>query len=205
MIRVLIADDHAVMREGIKLSLNGEAEIVGEATTGAEALQLVARVPCDVLLLDLHMPDPSGVELITRLLDKVPSLRILVFTGEHKRELVMRALQAGAVGYLTKNSNPGGLAEAIRKVAGGGRLIDPELVNSLVFAGPGAQSPEALLSARELQILRMIAGGLALGVIADRLCISPKTVSTHKMRLMEKLDIDNNAELVRRAIEFGLA
>ncbi len=207
MIRVLIADDHAIVRGGLKQIVATTADIVvaGEATQGDEVLRQVAAGAIDLLLLDMAMPGPSGVDLIRRVLAERPGLPILVLSMHNEGQIVTRALKAGAAGYVTKDSEPEILLAAIRKIAGGGRFIDPTLVDTVVFESVRADGdPHELLTDRELQVLQLLAAGHAVGDIADRLHLSPKTVSTHKARLMEKLGIDNNADLVRYAIRYNL-
>ncbi len=206
MIRILIADDHAIVRSGLKqiLATAPDMEVATEATNGAEVLQHLSGASVDLLLLDMTMPGISGVELIKQLHDRYPLLPILVLSMHNEGQIITRALRAGAAGYVTKDSEPEVLLAGIRKVAGGGRFIDPSLVDSMVFDSGASEQPDALLTARELQVLTMIGEGRPLGEIADRLHLSPKTISTHKMRLMQKLAIDNNVDLVRYAIRHGL-
>lgn len=207
MIRILIADDHAMVRGGLKqiIATSDDLRVVGEAVDGPSALAEVARTPCDMLLLDMNMPGLAGIELIQRLRETHPALPLLILSMHNEGQIVTRALKAGAAGYVTKGSEPEVLLAAIRRIAGGGKFIDPSLVEAMVFDGGGeARALHDALSERELQILKMIAAGTPLGRIADRLHLSPKTVSTYKMRLMEKLAIDNNAELIRYATRHGL-
>ncbi len=207
MIRILIADDHAIVRGGLKQIVATTSDIVvaAEATKATEVMDLLHRVAFDLLLLDMAMPGGSGVELIQRLRVDRPSLPLLIFSMHNEGQIVARALKAGASGYVTKDSDPEVLLAAIRKVAGGGRFIDPALVDTIIFDVDGRdQSPHELLSEREFQVLHMIASGQPLGDIADYLHLSPKTVSTHKMRLMQKVGIDNNVDLIRYAIRHGL-
>jgi len=206
MIRVFIADDHAMVRGGLKqiIALGGDMEVVGEATDGNAVLAGLATTPSELLLLDMTMPGPSGVELIQRVRAAQPALPILVLSMHNEGQFVARALKAGAAGYVTKGSEPEVLISAIRKIAGGGRFIDPSLVEAMVFEAGEDRQPHEALSERELQILKLIATGLPLGRIADQLHLSPKTVSTYKMRLMDKLGIDNNAELIRYATRHEL-
>jgi len=206
MIRILIADDHAIVRSGLKqiLATAPDMAVAAEATNGAEVLQHLSGASVDLLLLDMTMPGISGVDLIRQLHERYPLLPILVLSMHNEGQIITRALRAGAAGYVTKDSEPEVLLAGIRKVAGGGRFIDPSLVDSMVFDSGASEQPDALLTARELQVLTMIGEGRPLGEIADRLHLSPKTISTHKMRLMQKLAIDNNVDLVRYAIRHGL-
>lgn len=207
MIRIAIADDHAIVRSGLKqiLAMTSDIVFVAEAANVSEVMDMVNRVAIDLLLLDMAMPGVSGVEMIPLLHQERSSLPILILSMHNEEPIVARALKAGAAGYVTKDSDPEILLAAIRKVASGGKFIDPALVEVMVFDGVERdESPQKLLSEREFQVLSMIAAGWTIGDIADQLHLSPKTVSTHKMRLMHKLEIDSNADLVRYAIRHGL-
>ena len=207
MIRIIIADDHAIVRGGLKqiFALTSDIVVVSEAAQSSEVLEQWRQIPCELLLLDLTMPGVTGVDLICRLHDEKPDLPILVLSMHNEGQIVARALKAGAAGYVTKDSEPEILLAAVRKVAAGGKYIDPALVESMIFnAGGGSDLPHDALSDRELQVLKLFAAGGPLGEIAERLHLSPKTVSTHKTRLMQKLGIDNNADLVRYATKHGL-
>ena len=207
MIRIIIADDHAIVRGGLKqiVATTEDIVVVSEATQGSEVLEQWQKTPCDLLLLDMTMPGISGVEMIRSLHEERPDLPILILSMLNEGSIIARALKAGAAGYVTKDSEPEILLSAIRKVASGGKFIDPALVESIIFSrsGNGALLHDSL-SKRELQILKMITTGDPLGEIAAELNVSPKTVSTHKMRLMQKLGIDNNADLIRYATKHGL-
>jgi len=206
MIRIVIADDHAMVRGGLKqiVATTSDIEVVGEATQGDEVLALLRQMPFDLLLLDMTMPGLSGVELIRRLHEEKPALPMLILSMHNEVQVVARALKAGASGYVTKDSEPEILLQAIRKIAAGGKYIDPALVDAMVFDVRDWDSlPHESLSEREFQILKMIAAGCALGDIANQLYLSPKTISTHKMRLMQKLGIENNADLIRYATRHG--
>lgn len=208
MIRLMIADDHAIVREGLKqlFALVADIKVVAAAVNGAEVLDLLRNKPADLLLLDMTMPGISGVELIARVKAQNPEQKILVLSMHNEPQIARRALAAGASGYLTKDSDPEVLLAAVRKVAAGGRHIDAGLVEAMVFdAGATTDKPpHELLSERELQILRLLVQGRSVNDIADALVISNKTVSTHKSRLMQKLNLANNAELVRYGVEHAL-
>ena len=207
MIRIIIADDHAIVRGGLKqiFAMTSDIVVVSEAAQSSEVLEQWRQIPCELLLLDLTMPGVAGVDLICRLHDEKPDLPILVLSMHNEGQIVARTLRAGAAGYVTKDSEPEILLAAVRKVAAGGKYIDPSLVESMIFnSGGSSDLPHDSLSERELQVLKMVAAGGPLGEIAERLHLSPKTVSTHKMRLMQKLGIDNNADLVRYATRHGL-
>lgn len=208
MIRVAIADDHTIVREGLKqlLSATSDLEIVGEARDGHEALKLVVEKAVDVLLVDLSMPGRSGVELIKQAKAERPKLRILVLSMHAERQYAVRAIRAGASGYLTKDSATTQLVSAIRKVAGGGAFISAEVAEELALSAmPHADGPpHASLSDREYQVFQLLVSGKSVSDIAAQLNLSVKTVSTHKARLMEKIGLANQTELVHYAIKHKL-
>lgn len=208
MIRIVIADDHKIVRQGLKqfLALAPDLAVAGEAANGQEVLAMLADCDCDVLLLDLTMPGLSGVELIKRIAQRETGPRILVLSMHNAGQLVSRALKAGAAGYLTKDSDPEMLIAAIRKVAKGGHYIDPLLVDEMVFdhgLGDGKPRHEKL-SDREFQIFQMLASGKSINSIAESLSLSAKTISTHKLRLMQKMRMQSIADLIRYAMEHQL-
>ena len=208
MLRILIADDHAIMREGLKqlLQLVGGVNVAAEAANGAQVLDILRRMEVDLVLLDISMPGISGGDLIKhiRLQGKIP--HILVLSAYNEVQSARRALHAGASGYLTKDVDPKTLVAAIFKVAAGGRFVDPRLAEQMMFdIGDASQRlPHTLLSNREFDIFQRLVQGRSVNQIADALSISNKTVSTHKARLMLKMNCDNNAELVRYAISHSL-
>lgn len=205
MIRLFIVDDHAIVRHGLKqlLSMVPDIHVVGEAGCGEELLLALASVPCDVLLLDMNMPGLSGVELILQLRVNHPVLPILVLSMHIEGQIASRALNAGASGYLTKDNEPEILIDAIRKVYSGGNYIDPVLVETLVF-NREVGIPHESLSAREYQVFLMLVSGKSVGNIASELCLSIKTISTHKSRFMQKMNMQTKTELVRYAIRHKL-
>lgn len=208
-IKVILADDHSIVRSGLRQLLSGVhgMQVIGDAANGQALLKLVEEVPADVVLMDLSMPGLSGVDLIRRLQSLRPELPILVLSMHVEAQIVSRVLRAGAAGYVTKDCDPADLVNALRKVAAQGRYIDPALVDSVVFhaaVGADTRSPHEQLSPRERQVLDRVASGMPLGQIADELHLSPKTVSTHKMRLMQKLGIQSNADLLKYAVRHGL-
>ncbi len=207
MIRILIADDHSIVRGGLKQLITAEADlqVCAEASQGSEVLAQLRQGGVDLLLMDMSMPGLSGLDLIRRAHGEAPQVPILVLSMHNESQLVSRALRAGAAGYVTKDSDPAILLAAVRKVAGGGRFIDPDLVDAMVFGAPEDAPPHEVLSDREFEVLQLLSGGLSLAEVGDRLHVSAKTVSTHKTRLMQKLAIDNNADLVRYALRDGLA
>lgn len=209
MIRIVIADDHAIVREGLKRIVS-EAEdmtVLGEAADGTEVMQRVRELDFDVLVQDLSMPGRSGMELIKLVKAEKPRLRILVLSMHQELQYAVRAIKSGASGYLTKESAPAQLVQALRKIAAGGAYISAEVAEQLALgAMPGgpAAAHEAL-SAREFEVFRLLASGMSVTHIAARLNLSVKTVSTHKANLMQKMALGNQSDLVRYAIQHGLA
>lgn len=205
-LRLLLADDHAIMREGLKqlLALAPDITVVAEAEHGQQVLDRLQETEIDLLMLDLNMPGPAGEDMVARLRARHPTLRMLVLSMHKEPQIAQRALRAGADGYITKDQHPEVLLQAIRRVAGGGRFIDPGLAERMVFETTSTGAAHEGLTDRELQVLRMIAKGLRVNDIAEQLCISNKTVSTHKARLMEKIGAGSTAELVRYALANGL-
>lgn len=208
MIRVVIADDHTIVREGLKqlLLAAGDIDIVGEARDGHEVLQHVRADNFDVLLLDMSMPGKSGMELIKQVKVEKPKVRVLVLSMHQEHQYAVRAIKAGASGYLTKDSASTQLVSAIRKVGSGGAFISAEVAEALALSAmPQAEGPpHAALSDREYQVFRMLAVGTSISDIATELNLSVKTVSTHKARLLEKLGIANQTELVHYALKHRL-
>lgn len=203
MIRVLLADDHVLMREGLKqlLSFSDDIVVSGEAITGEEVLQKLQQDSYDIVLLDVTMPGLHGATLIARIREQAHNPPVLVLSMHGEPQIAKCQVAAGAAGYLTKNSPPGMLEEAIRKVAAGGRYILPELAEKMIFLAPdtAALAAHARLSTQELRILKLLAQGLRVVDIAHELDLNSRTVSTHKTRLMQKLEIDNDAALIRYA------
>ena len=209
MIRIVIADDHAIVREGLKriVSEVSEMRVVGEAAEGSQVMQLVRELDFDILVLDLSMPGRSGMELIKLIRSEKPKLRILVLSMHHELQYAVRAIKSGASGYLTKESAPGQLEQAIRKIAAGGAYVTAEVAEQLALgAMPGSEThPHETLSDREFEVFRMLATGSSVTEIAAQLKLSVKTVSTHKANLMQKMGLQNSSELIRYAIKHGLA
>jgi len=204
MIQLLIAEDHAIMRAGLKQLFihSDKINVVAEAVNGAETLQRLRHGGVDVLLLDMSMPGICGEDLITRIHAQHPALPILVLSMHNEIQIVQRALHAGAVGYLTKDQDAEVLLEAVTRVGAGHRYIDPLLAERMVFGfnQPCNTPRHQCLTERELQVLRLFSHGLAVNEIAIELAISHKTISTHKARLMEKMEFRNNADLIKYAI-----
>jgi DNA-binding NarL/FixJ family response regulator len=201
MIRLIIADDHPIVRGGLKhlFELSLEINVVAEADNSQQLMSLLQDNEVDLLLLDLNMPGFSGIELITHVCAQYADLPILVLSMHNELQVVARALKAGASGYLTKDNEPEILLSAIRKVAAGGRFIDPKLAENLIFEFNGfdEKKPHEKLSEREFEVMQLLAGGKSVNEIADVLFISNKTVSTHKTHLLKKLHLNNITELVR--------
>lgn len=208
MIKILMADDHGIVREGMRhlFALTADIAVVAEAVNGGQVLERLQQGDFDVILLDMSMPGVSGVNLITRIRSYSPHIPILVLSMHNEPQIARRALNAGAAGYLTKDGEPEILVTAIRKVALGGRFVDPALAGQLVFEtnDPGQKAPHEQLTERECEILLLLAKGKSLNEIADELAISNKTVSTHKTRLMQKMNFSSNADLVHYAVANGL-
>jgi len=207
VIRVLLADDHGLVREGLRgiLAKGEDIEVAAEAANGDEVLALVRKQEFDLALLDLSMPGLSGIALIKRLKVEKPKLRILVLSMHGEAQYAARALKAGASGYLTKDSAAAQLLGAIRKIAAGGVQISEAAAAELIGASAtGDSPPHQALSDREYEVLRQIVAGRTITDIAEALSISVKTVSTHKARILQKLNLAGTAELVRYAIEQGL-
>jgi two-component system invasion response regulator UvrY len=206
--RVLIADDHAVFRRGLRETL---AEIFsrvtfGEAKTAQETVELVRRHEWDVVILDISMPGKSGLDILDELKRLRARLPILLLSMHPEEQFARRALKTGAAGYLTKESVPEELKEAVRKVVAGGRYVSATLAEKLaVDLREGADTPlHELLSDREFQVLRMIASGKSVKNIAEELSLSVKTVSTYRARILEKSGMKTNAELIRYALQSQL-
>jgi DNA-binding NarL/FixJ family response regulator len=208
VIRIVIADDHAIVREGLKRIVAGasDMQVAGEAADGTQVMQRVRELEFDILVLDLSMPGRSGMELIRLVRSEKPRLRILVLSMHQELQYAVRAIKSGASGYLTKESAPSQLEQAIRKIAGGGAFVTPEVAEQLALgAMPGSEShPHETLSDREFEVFRLLAAGVSVTEIASRLKLSVKTVSTHKANLMQKMGLQNASELIRYAIRHGL-
>ncbi len=208
MIRVLIVDDHAVVRRGLReiVAEAPEMAVADEAASGAEALRLVRDADYDVVLLDLALPDLNGLDVLRQIRAERPAVRVLILNVHPEEQYAVRALRSGAAGYLTKDSAPGELVEAIRQAAAGSRYVSRPLAERLaaLLAGEAPPDPLAALSDREFQVLRMLGAGRTVGEIAAALSLSDKTISTYRGRLLLKLRLSTTAELIRYAIEHDL-
>lgn len=208
MIKIALADDHLLVREGIKQLLRADADmiVIGEAGNGGDLLQLLRHQPCHVLLLDLSMPGRSGVELISAIRAEFCKVAILVLTMHGERQYAVRALKAGANGYLTKDCAAAELLQAIRKVSSGGIYLSNGMAESIALSlrSEDASLEYSALSEREFYVFLELARGRSLSDIAEGLAVSVKTVSTYKMRIYQKLQLENNSELVRYALRHKL-
>lgn len=208
MIRVIIADDHAVVRKGMRLIAGDQPgiDLCGEAADYGELMHLLRKGDCDVLLLDIGMPGKNGIDILKIVRDSYPKMRVLILSMYPEDQYALRALKAGAAGYLTKDSAPERLVEAIQTVARGRRFITPNVAEILAthLAQDQDLAPHELLSDREFQTMRLIASGQQLSQIAETLSLSPKTVSVYRARLLEKTGLRNNAEITHYAIKRGL-
>jgi len=206
MIKVLLADDHSIVRAGLRriVEESGDMEVIAEAADGREAIQQAHKQLPDVAVIDISMPVLDGLEVISQLRNYYPKLPILILTMHEEGQYVVRAIEAGAMGYITKQSAPEQLVKAIRKVHSGSRFVTDEAAEALalrVAKGAHGQSPLDSLSMRELQVLRRLAMGHTNREIASVYHISIKTVDTYRSRLLKKLNLRNNAELSRFAIQ----
>lgn len=208
MITVLIVDDHDIVREGLKQIVleTGDIVVGGEARTGAEAMERVRAGRWDVVILDLNLPDRPGLDVLTQIRSLAPHLPVLILSMHQQISYAARVLKAGALGYVSKDSAREHLVQAIRKLARGERFLTPAFAEGLAFElmdGARATQHERL-SDREFQILSLIAAGKPPREIAAELNVSVKTVGTHRARILAKMGLKNNAEIVQYAIEHGL-
>ncbi len=209
MIRILLADDHSIVRDGLRriVEEDGAMAVVAEASDGREAIRKVAASRPDVAVVDISMPGLDGLEVVSRLKESHPQLPVLILTMHEEAQYVVRAIEAGAMGYLTKQSAPEQLVTAIRRVCDGHRYITDEATEALalrIAKGTRAKTPLDSLSMRELQVLRRLGMGHTNREIASAYNISIKTVDTYRARLLKKLELRNNAELIRFAIQNNL-
>ncbi len=208
MIRVILCDDHALIRRGIRDTLADapDMQVVGEAGDYAELRSLMRNAACQVLVLDINLPGRSGLDVLHALKDEGSPVKVLVVSMYPEDQYAIRALRAGAYGYVNKGGDPQQIVNAVRTVAQGRKYVTPEIAQMLVesLTTPAVEQPHHKLSDRELQTLVMIASGKRLSDIAEELMLSPKTVSVYRARVLEKLALTNNSELTVYAIRNGL-
>lgn len=210
MIKILIADDHAIVREGLKriLAEDSRLELVAEASSGHEAVSLTRSTRPDVAILDISMPERSGLDALADIKRAHPDVRVLMLSMHPEEQYAIRCLREGADGYMTKECAPDLLLQAVARIHGGGKYVSPALAEKLaVNLSLGQDQDRPLhesLSRRELQVLTLIGAGQTVSQIAEELCVSVKTVSTYRARILEKLSLDNNAQLIRYAVDHDL-
>lgn len=209
MIRVMLVDDHRLVRAGLKrvLSEMPDIRVVAEAGTGEEALELARKEAPDVVLMDVNMPGMGGLEATRRLVARNPQLKVIAVSMHMDEPYPSRMLEAGAAGYISKDSAADEVATAIRRVQSGGHYVAADVAGNLaasLIKGGGGGAPFEQLSQRETQVMMMVTKGYSTQDISDRLCLSPKTVSTYRYRLFEKLGVSNDVELTRLAMRYGL-
>ena len=208
MLKILIADDHAVVRSGLKQFLADETDmsIAGEASSGQETLARVEAEPWDLLLLDIALPDINGLDVLKRVKQLKPDLPVLIFSMFSEEDYAETALEAGASGFLAKDTEPWRIVEAIRCVSRGDRYLSPKMAEMLIarIDWRGKTVLHDKLSEREFEVIKMLSRGISLIDIGEALYLSPKTVSTYRARILEKLNLKNNVELARYVIEHKL-
>lgn len=206
-IRVFIADDHFVVRQGLKhtLSQNSDMEVVGEAEDGNQVLERIKDMEIDVILLDIEMPKKNGWEVMNQLRSLHPKLNVLMLSIFPEEHYGLRLIKAGASGYLTKSSAPDQLCQAIRAVASGGKFISPSLTEKLIedLHSDTSKLRHEILSTREFQVFSMVASGKRTKEIADELSVSITTISTHRANILEKMGLKNSTDLIHYALENG--
>ncbi len=207
-IKILIADDHEIVRQGLKtiLSEHSDLEVIAEAENGNEVLKIIQKTKLDLVLLDFDMPEKNGLDTLIELKNMKPNLPVIILSIFPEDHYGTRFLKAGASGYLGKASASERLVEAVRKVAGGGKYISPELTDKLVtdLTNDSEKPAHEVLTDREFQVFRGLASGKKIKEIANELCLSINTISTYRSRILQKLNFTSNAELIRYAIEMGL-
>ncbi len=209
MIRIVIADDHAIVRQGLKqiLEENADMRVVAEARNGSEVLPLLRANDCSVLLLDISMPEMSGIAVLKLVREEMPALPVLILSIYAEDQYAVRLVRSGAAGYMTKESAPAEVVDAVRRVARGGKYISAAVARMLNdnSVASSVQSPDQLLSGREYQIFLLLSAALTVSEVARDLKLSVNTVSTYRKRILEKLNLQNNAELMRYAVREHLA
>lgn len=208
MIKILIADDHAIIRRGLChiVASEPDMDVCGEAENAEQTVEALRNQPCDVVVLDINLPGRSGLDVLKQIRQEHPRVPVLVLSVHSEEQYGVRVLKSGAAGYLTKESAPEQLVQAIRKVYRGGKYVSEKLAETLVveLGHEGGQAPHAGLSDREYEVMLMIASGKTVGEIADVLSLSVKTISTYRARVLSKMNMKNNAELTYYVIQNGL-
>lgn len=205
---IVIADDHDVVRKGVKQILGdiiGDGEI-GEARTISELMLLLDKQSWDVVLLDISMPDKSGLQALNSIKEGWPTVPVLILSIHPEEHYALRAIKAGAAGYLVKTSTPEQIIDAVNKACSGGKYITQSVAEKLAtsYRSDGDRDPHELLSNREYEIFRLIVNGLRISTIAENLNLSVKTVSTHRSKILKKMNLKSNADLIYYAMEYGL-
>jgi two-component system, NarL family, invasion response regulator UvrY len=208
MIRVLVGDDHAIVRRGLRqiLSETTDIEVAAEAGTAPDILKLVREQRFSVVILDINMPGGNGIDLVSEIRKEPNAPPVLILTVFPEEQYAVRAIKAGAAGFLNKESAPEKLIEAVRKVAARGRWVSPELAEALAsaLAGEGRGAPHERLSDREFEVMKLLASGKTVSQVAQMLSLSVKTVSTHRTRILSKMEMKTNAELTHYAVRNAL-
>ena len=208
MIKILIADDHAIIRRGLChiVASEPDMDVCAEAENAQQTVEALQKQPCDVVVLDINMPGRSGLDVLKQIRQEYPRIPVLVLSVHPEEQYGVRVLKSGAAGYLTKESAPEQLVQAIRKVYRGGKYVSETLAETLVveLGSEGSQTPHAGLSDREYEVMVMIASGKTVGEIAVVLSLSVKTISTYRARVLTKMNMKNNAELTYYVIQNGL-
>ncbi len=209
MIRILIIDDHTVVREGMKLIFKDDPElsIEGEASTGVEGIEKAREGNWDLVVLDINLPDCSGFDVLKAIKVDFPNIKILVLTMHEEAQYAIRVIKAGANGFINKESEPEQIINAIKRVASGGRYINPVLAEELAFelcSNRPNKSLHELLSDREFQVLGMLGAGNSPKEIGEKLCLSVKTINTYRSRILEKMNLKSNADLIHYALANNL-
>ncbi len=202
---VLVADDHSVVRTGVRqfLASTEDLRVCAEASTGEEVLEQVRKGGCDVVLLDISLPDLNGLEVLKRIKRERPELPVLIFSMFAEDDFALPALKAGAAGYLSKDSPPAQILTALRTVVGGTRYVSPKMAEQLLAGSlvPGVSQPHEALSVREMEVLLRLSKGMSLTKIGEELHLSVKTISTYRTRILEKMDMQSNAEIARYVLQ----
>lgn len=205
MTKILVVDDHAVVRQGVKQILNEQFQgaVIGEARNAEEMIDRIKKFTWDIVVLDVGMPGKSGLDALKDLKQVCPKLPVLVLSAYPEDQLARRMLKAGAAGYLTKDSAPNELVQALRKILGGGKFVSASMAELLVanLNEQAERPPHELLSDREYQVMCLIAVGKSLKEIADDLCVGISTINTYRARILEKMQFKNNTELTHYALE----